>query len=335
MKRIYQIMATALLGLYPIVAEGQVTYSLPLTTIVMEVEACQDEFYAGPYARYAEKYLGIKPRQKDQTTYQITEVKIRPFVQADQSAMYTLDAVKSIDESVLKLSSLGLISFVDAQAVPESVWRFPVNTSADFSTKGISSNLTSESATLYRRNDKKDDAFGRVSIQQDMVVEKSIEKKAQEAADMILSLRKQRLQIVSGDTDATYSGEAMEAAVREITRLEEEYMTLFVGYSVSQVQKMNFEVIPQTDRTNQIYVAFRVSDAAGLVSADDLKGRPVVMEIVPDAAVQNPSVKPVKGQVQCRVPAVCTVRLKDGNELLLESRMPVYQLGYQMSIPLK
>ena len=35
--------------------EGYLTYSLPSTTITLEVEAVQERFHVGPYAKYAEK----------------------------------------------------------------------------------------------------------------------------------------------------------------------------------------------------------------------------------------------------------------------------------------
>ena len=41
---------------------GLVTYALPSTTITLDVEAVQENFHAGPYAKFAEKYLGITPR---------------------------------------------------------------------------------------------------------------------------------------------------------------------------------------------------------------------------------------------------------------------------------
>ena len=34
---------------------GYVTYSLPSTVIALEVDAVQEKFYAGPYAKFAEK----------------------------------------------------------------------------------------------------------------------------------------------------------------------------------------------------------------------------------------------------------------------------------------
>ncbi len=316
--------------------EGYITYSLPKTTISLEVEAVQESFYAGPYARFAEKYLGIKPRLKDETTVQLTELRATPLVEADHSCRYSFMAVKGkLSPSVFRLSSEGLVTFADAKFADESVWRFPVENQGDFSGKGVSSNLTSESTTLYR-NEKKESAYNKVSVQQSMVVEKTLEQKAAETARMILQLRDQRLRIVTGDTDATYSGEAMGAAINELSRLEEEYMTLFTGYSEYQTQTMRFDVIPEAGRENQMYVAFRVSDVNGLAPADEVGGKPVVMEIIPQKFMQVPAGEPTKskeGAIQYRIPAICTVKIKNGADLLLQARMPVYQLGQESSVP--
>lgn len=320
---------------------GSLTYCLPSTVISLEVEAVQEKFYAGPYARYAEKYLGIKARQKDETTFQLTEIKMTPYVEADQSKRYSLAVNKGvIDASFLKLSASGLVSFGDAAHGNQVAWRFPTETSGNFSDKGVSSNITSEATVLYKK-DK--DNSAKVSVQQNVIVAKSLEQKASETASMILNLRKQRLQIVTGDTDATYSGEAMGAAIDELTRLENEYMTMFVGYSEYQTQKKNFELIPDASRESQRYIAFRLSDSAGLVPADNLSGKPVVMELIPQEFQQIPepvldekeAKKAVVPQVLAyfRIPAACTVKLMDGVDVLLQTRMPVYQLGQESSLP--
>ena len=172
-----------------------------------------------------------------------------------------------------------------------------------------------------------------------MLVGKTTEQRAAETAQMIIKLREQRLQIVTGDTDATYSGEAMGAAITEITRLEEEYMLLFTGYSQSQTQKMRFEVVPSAVQENQMYIAFRLSDTDGLVPADNLSGKPVIMQIIPQEFAQTEvSAEEVKNNQKpvlayYRIPAVCTVKLMDGANLLLQSRMPVYQLGQESTLP--
>jgi hypothetical protein len=35
-----------------------------------------------------------------------------------------------------------------------------------------------------------------------------------------------------------------------------------------------------------------------------------------------------------RIPAVCTVKIMNGTDLLLQSRMPIYQLGKESSLPI-
>ena len=317
--------------------EGFITYSLPSTVISFSVEAVQENFHAGPYAKYAEKYLGIKVRQADESTYQLSSVKMVPYVEADQTRRYTFNVKKgTVQPDFFELTAAGLVSFAGTSGSKELEWRFPLKEDADFTGKGMSSHLTSESTTLYRRDKKGADA--KVAVKQSVLVEKTPEKKAAEAAKMILSLREHRLKILTGDTDATYSGEALGAAIEELTRLEHEYLSLFVGYSETQTQKKNFEVIPVPGDT-QIYVAFRISDTAGLVPADNLGGKPVIVEFEPQVfeqtEVTEEEVKNNKKEVLAyySIPALCNVKVMDGAELLLQSRIPVYQLGQESTLP--
>ena len=208
--------------------EGSLVYSLPSTTVRLQVKAQKENFYAGPYAKYAQKYLGIDARQKDAVTCTVTSVTMESYTEADQAVRYTI-APGARMPAFLTLTSQGLVS-VASGAAESTEWRFPAAGKADFSDKGLTSNLTSESTTLYR-NVKNETAYNKVAVQQEMVVQKSLESRAKEAAEMIFNLRKKRVQIVTGDTDATFNGEAMQAAVSEITRLENEYMSMFIGYS--------------------------------------------------------------------------------------------------------
>ena len=99
---------------------------------------------------------------------------------------------------------------------------------------------------------------------------------------------------------------------------------------------MTFEIVPDGSKENQMYMAFRISETSGLVPADNLSGKPVVMEIIPQ------EISPVQPQIQTNsktqtvnylIPAVCTVKIKDGSELLMQRRVPVYQLGVLGSMP--
>lgn len=315
---------------------GTVTYALPQTVISLDVEAVQERFFAGPYAKYASKYLGIDAVQEDKTSYQVTDVKLTPYIEADQSARYTVTLPSKGGNNFMQLTVQGLISTSDGSFGQGSAWRFPVKSEDDFAQRGLNSNLTSESSILYR-NSNEGEAFSKLSVSQDIVVAKSPEQKAKEAADMILKLRKTRIQIITGDTDASYSGEAMGAAIDEIARLEKEYLSLFTGYSEFQTQKVRFDVVPQDDSRNHVYVAFRISDTEGLVSSDNVSGKPYMLDIVSEGvtgagqAARGSS----KGSILYRVPAVCNIKLTDGVNLLLQTRIPIYQFGITSSYPVQ
>ena len=111
-------------------------------------------------------------------------------------------------------------------------------------------------------------------------------------------------------------------------------MSMFVGYSDLQTQRMNYEIIP-VPGAQQRYVAFRLSDSAGLVSADNVSGKPYLLELQPQEIAAAVGGSGAKGNLaHYRVPAVCTVKLGDGVNVLLQTRIPVYQLGVESTFPI-
>lgn len=328
----------------PRVAEGAVSYSLPSTVLSFEVEAVKTEFFAGPYARYAQKYLGIEVGQKDEVSYKLTSVSLVPYLEPDNSTRYELRTGFSLaDAPFLQMTSCGLVCCSPWSGGPVPEWRFPSLCGGDFSMDGSTSNVSSASEVLYKQSN--DGTLGnKVAVRQEVTIAKTLEKKASEAASMIFSLRKKRIQIITGDTDASYTGEAMGAALAEITRLENEYMTLFTGYSQTSVQKKMFDVIPQKDKN--MYIAFRISDSEGLVAADNLSGRPVVLELGPEpvalpgkdesrkARAEEKKMSKYAVYATCRIPAVCSVKLLDGADVIFSARQPVSQMGVECVLPL-
>lgn len=316
---------------------GTISYCLPNTSLTFEVEAVEEVFHAGPYAKYAQKYIGVEARQQDETTYSLVSVTMTPYIEADQSSRYLLNVGSaSIDaSSFMSLTSCGLVAGSDANFGVASVWRFPVENREGNLENGLISNVSSESTTLYR-NVKEEDAYTRVAVQQEVMVAKTVEQKASETAQLIFNLRRKRIQILTGDTDATYSGEAMGAAVAEIARLEKEYMSMFIGYTTTSVQTKKYDVVPEKDRT--IYVAFRFSESSGLLNSDDLSGKSMLLEITP-TEIPNPDSKTKKSSntdnyVRYRVPSVCTIKLLNGSEALMSTRLPIYQYGFVSTFPL-
>ncbi len=316
---------------------GAIIYSLPSTTISLKVTADHESFVAGPYAKYAEKYLGIAARETSGDTYTISSIEMVPYIEADPSVRVAvnLGTAKNAAANFLNMCSQGIVIASDSYTGKPAQWRFPsVATQDEFASSGATSNLANRTTTLYK-SVKTAEGLEKVPVQQTQVVEKSVEKKAEETAAMIFRLRQKRLDIITGDTDATYSGEAMDAAIKEITRLEQEYLSLFIGKSINDEQTVVFDVVPKAGNASQMYIAFRISDTQGLVPASNMGGRPIVLELQKegDSGVSEAATSS-KDRIFYRKPATVLAKVLDGQKLIMQSRIPVYQLGETLSIPL-
>ena len=331
MKRFFLIAVSALAALGA-TAQEKLSYSLPRTSLEFTVTAVRTDFTAGPYAAYAEKYLGIDVRTQDEVSWRISEVELRSYTEADPSQRFSYLPDASAAPAMLSLTSQGLVAGYGPYSA-SSGWKFPAEEQHQFFERPA--NLASAQGTLYSSGSK--------AVRQEVVVGRTDEAKAAEVAERIFAIRENKYNILVGDTDATYSGEAMKAAIDALDALEAELLSLFTGCSSSNRQKAVFEVIPQPGQ--QDAVAFRLSASAGLVAADDFSGDPYYIRIVPEEAapVSGPSEEtaPRKGRapavkqiLKYRIPSVCSVSLSDGVTTILRQRVPVYQLGTIENYPI-
>lgn len=338
-----QIMAQTPSGATP---EGLVIYSLPGTSINLVVEAQKETFIAGPYAQYAQKYLGTAARTENSVSYSMSSIQFHPYIEADATSRIAINlSGKNIAAAnFLQFCSQGLIIASDSYTGKPEAWRFPSIAANDqFAGKGVGGNLTSTTTTLYK-SVMTESGFQRVAVEQKQVVEKSIEKKAEEVANSIFNLRRKRVEIITGDTDAIFNGEALGAAIEEINRLEQEYLTLFFGVTETSFQQMSFDVVPKAGNDKHIYVAFRISETQGLLPASNMSGRPIVLELILDEGTRSTTIQQAAAaaagrsrsqMIYYRVPATVTARILDGQQVLLQTRVPVYQLGSVHSFPIE
>ena len=320
MKKLF--VAAALL--LPVVLPAQeVSYALPSTSITVKVEVRQETFFAGPYAPFAKQMLNMSVSDQDAITTEITRVELIPRVEADTDAWYTCDQESS---ALLSLSAQGLVSLGNA-AAPVS-WRFLPGLKADFTDKGLTAPEKEAVETIFKEMPS-DTGMVSIPVEHKILVEKTLEDKASDAADVILQVRKERLNIASGNTDASYSGESLRAALQELERIEAEYMALFRGYSVVRKQVCTFEVIPSRGVKHHRYLVFRLTEG--------VSGTPYYLELQPEGKLpeeDQADKKKTRGSVRYRIPQVCKVTFSCDGHPLLQTRLPFYQLGVESSLSL-
>ena len=166
--------------------------------------------------------------------------------------------------------------------------------------------------------------------------------KAGEAADLIFNLRKRRLEFLTTDVDQPLEGNAVHVILDEIYRLENEYLSLFLGKTAVDTISKTYLFTPSGEN-NEKAIAFRFSPTKGLLAQNDLSGSPMLVEVEPEpvpdssepllATIGRLAEKQKLAQIFYRIPVVSTVKISDGKSEIASRRIPIYQLGPLVKIP--
>lgn len=305
---------------------NSVAYALPRTVVKVRVVAEKESVRVGPYARFAQKYLGVIAPLADKDIYTIKSATLCGAQEADPAEVYALD---NPDKSPLRIYDPTPEGFV---AAPLDGME-PAGIACDSRKPFVKQRRSAPEAVSYVECDT---AFLKVPVDKMSTGEKSAESMAADAANMIFSLRKHRLDLVTGEAGENVFGGGLKAALDEISRLEQEYLSLFLGKQYRQTVVREYTAVPNKDENT--VVVCRFSDATGLLPDTDLSGRPITLELTPEKKAEtspmaNRKNKEVKGSVFYRIADMVNCRLTDGNRQIAQVRMPVYQYGVVVQVP--
>ena len=157
----------------------------------------------------------------------------------------------------------------------------------------------------------------------------SEEEAAANAAQAIFSIRKHRMDLITGEAGGTVFGAGLKDALAALDAAEQEYLELFFGKRVvtTSVERV---VIPMIEGV-QSYAVARISSSAGVVAADAKDGDAVTLEVAPSGRARLSSIVEAdpksKTAVKVRVadPSTCTVKV--GDKVLTSAVLPLFEMG--------
>ena len=157
---------------------------------------------------------------------------------------------------------------------------------------------------------------------------------ARTAAAQIFSLRRHRIELVTGEAGENVFGEGLKAALEEIDRLEQSYLELFLGKRIVSTETRRYVVCPQADKKQ--YIVCRFSPAAGLLPDTDLSGDIVLLQIEPSGAAKSDlEAGPKETQVvACRVADPSTCIVVSGGREYARAVLPVFEFGRTINVAL-
>jgi hypothetical protein len=124
-----------------------------------------------------------------------------------------------------------------------------------------------------------DSIFTTVPSAKKNLIRKSLDEQAQELANQIFVLRDDRNALLKGESDGKSlpDGDALKYMVEQLNKLEESYMSMFVGKKIKIEKTYVFDYIP-TKGTEQD-VLFKFSPEYGITPKESAKGSPIFVEI--------------------------------------------------------
>lgn len=324
--------------------EYTVVYNLPRTSLQITVETTRIVTLRGPYYQFAEKYLGIAGvPNSDSDFWHISGVSIDAIEEADPDKFFVMVAQNIHSFAYLNLKKEGFILPVHHPLLSHQPARFQSKPEESkvigFFDVGVNRAVTQETRSSIMTM-MQDTAFVSVPVLRKEVIRKSLEEKAKEAADFILDLRMNRFKLISGEYDIFPDGKAIVEILNEYKRLENEYLSLFIGKSYKQKHAQVFEYVPRGMDEIERTVVFRFSDSKGILPDGDLSGRPIAMEISIEGKTKGldrfleaqPGTEN-HNRIYYRVPDVAFIQLIDGRSIIAKNRLPIAQFGKTLSVP--
>jgi hypothetical protein len=315
---------------------GSFIYALPQTSIDIQVMAEAVTTIPGPYYKFAAKYLGIENvPEKTETIWQIRDIQLSSHVEADPDYIYAVNGLGNPDdhEGIKRLLSNCLILPAEKFSFNQ-VYQYGYPAPPDgnlFTDLGIKRNFEAEKnidvSLVMPETENASKPTGRTVLK-----EKTIEQKAEEAANFIIKLKKRRFKLVAGQYDSMPQGEAMADALSELARLEENYLSLFTGKKVIRQYRRSYSTTQPGDLESIRLLLFRFSEKEGFVDIQEAGGIPVVLEskAFNKTKVLEQYRLPVKQPVNLlyyRVADQVYYKLLVGEQLWVEAFFPVFQTG--------
>lgn len=290
-------------------------YSLPKTIVNVNVEMTKITAKAGPYYKYAEKYLGVKDIViEDHVAWEINSIRAVPASIADKENSYFIKFKSSNPPSIF-LTTEGVLWSVNAE--PKAT---PLDQKGSSS---IQNEISSTQASLS-------------VLSEEQLAAGSTAKMAEIAAKQIYRIRESRINLVTGDVDQMPSdGESFKLVMSQLDQQERMLTEMFIGSVKKEIstQIVRYE-IPTNDEKE---ILFRFSKFTGIVSVEDLGGAPIYATFKITEDLREPEGADKKKDknkgIAYVVPGKGIVTISSGNKTLAESTLQIAQLGNTHQLP--
>ncbi len=313
-----------------------VGYCLPKVSFIVKVKMECLRRIPGPYRQYAAKELGMKPQIMFlNEQWNIKSIEVEPCYLPDEKAVYTLTTSIDYNPVLLSLSPEGFLAGIacaankNDMAVSKMLYK-PVEMSSEREVDITSLNTYNPLKEVLDTNYTYQEIDGVMKKIWDPIVRYTAKQERDnvtEAVKEIFRIRSERVRLINAENGIP-DGESLEVILKEFDRMEQDYLSLFMGKEEKQEIERSFICTPEKE--GEAVVAFRFRTSEGIVPVKDVSAEAyslVADHVFIPSSADTPSESTSVSAIYYRVPAMAEIKLMRINEKLQSFYTVVPQLG--------
>lgn len=323
-----------------------VNYCLPKVAYRVDVQLECNHRVPGPFCATAQSDLGVKPEITEaEDCWKITGIDVSPYYLPDENATFTTSASVDYHPIMLSLSPEGFLAGVAAipgRECPDKCasWSYvPEEKSTEKEVSVASVKAYNPLKEVLDSNYTEEEIDGVMKRIWDPIVSyapKELADARSEAVKEIFRIRTERTRLLASENNVP-DGASLKRILKEFDRMEEGYLSLFLGKESISRTTRSFTVLPGKEK--EMVVAFRFNREHGIAQKNDVSvpayGLRVDALTLPADAAAGGADALGSSAVRYRVPATATISLVRVNETLRSFTDVVPQLGVVRTFPLE
>ncbi|OIO99607.1 MAG: hypothetical protein AUJ97_08700 [Bacteroidetes bacterium CG2_30_32_10] len=326
-------------------------YALPQTVLIVNVSVKKTDKIKGPYASYASKYLGLtNVITQNSTSYDISEITISSYVEPDPNQYYFIKTKGKFRNIInyLEFNEAGLINSINEQNNSSIT-----NTSSLVKDEGSNQQIElfaklSAENNLYEKIDtiiekvNLDTITIEKKILKKTMVEKSMEQKSKDAADFLMQLKEAKYHLLNGYNEVNYTKESIEYMNTQLDKMENEYLTLFAGLTVTHNLKYSYTYIPDENEISS--PLFKFSEKKGIIDIfnEKIAGDTFLINIFRNFEIEKLSYYFANKEklssshgIYYRIPQYSKVTISQNEQNYADVNLLIAQFGILTNLPAK
>lgn len=297
--------------------ELALVYYMPQTLMEIDITYTVEVEEAGPYSRYAEKYLGTEDViSVNSQKAEIVSVNVRSRSKADLSRPVKVSADGGANMQLLSIAENGVLygyntGIREAAAVPVK----PRKQKVEKARQPVALPLTEEQLRAQ-----------------------TPALRAEAIAKQIYRIREAKMYLLSGEIEnAPGDGKGLEVALKELSKQEKQLVQLFTGKRSKKTVVKTVQYVPTKSEEKPLLY---FSPENGVTAEEDASALPIMLNFIARKQVLAPAVEtkknaknaPAASAICYNLPGAGLYTISYDGAMLLEGTLPVAQFG--IAVPL-